>query len=271
VNELSTQKQSAGGRTLKTSAVISRPSALALGLCALLAPLNCPAAAPPSGADERTPSRAQYFTWINNCNEGTTEAQTKANLAFFQWLKDEFGMTLDIYAFDAGFIDGKEFSTTISQSDRFKRQFPNGLGPVVRAAAKMGTRLGHWGGPDGFGNTPEEEQERIAMMVGLCRDYNWSLFKFDSVCGELRPEKEQAFIRMMRECRKYSPDLIALNHRLPLGAEGLALMTTELWDGAETYIDVHLGNRVTAPHHRAQALARGNTPNFSRLFEDHGV
>ena len=226
---------------------------------------------PKAGADQTTPSRSQFFSWVNNTNEGTTEEQTRANLAFFQWLHDEFGMTLDIYAFDAGFVDGKQFSAIMSESDRFKRQFPNGLGGVVKAAAKMGTRLGHWGGPDGFGNTPEQEQARMDMMVGLCRDYNWALYKFDAVCGELRPGKEAAFVRMMKESRVYSPDLIALNHRLPLGEEGLSLMTTRLWDGQETYVDVHIGNRVTAPHHRAGVLTRGNTENFSRLFEDHGV
>lgn len=26
-----------------------------------------------SGADERTPSRSEYFSWINNTNEGSTE------------------------------------------------------------------------------------------------------------------------------------------------------------------------------------------------------
>ncbi|MCE9519248.1 MAG: hypothetical protein K8R87_06830, partial [Verrucomicrobia bacterium] len=129
----------------------------------------------------------------------------------------------------------------------------------------------HWGGPDGFGDTPEQEKARIDMMAGLCRDYHWALYKFDAVCGELRPEKEAAFIRMMKESRVHSPDLIALNHRLPLSAEGLSLMTTNLWDGEETYVDVHLGNQTTAPHHRAGVMARSNTPKFDRLLEDHGV
>jgi len=61
------------------------------------------------GADENSPSRAQYFSWINNTNEGATESQTLANLAFFKYLHDEFGMVLDIYAFDAGAIDGAKF------------------------------------------------------------------------------------------------------------------------------------------------------------------
>lgn len=227
--------------------------------------------APKAGADQRTPSRSQFSTWINNTNEGATEKQTLANLAFFQWLKDEYGMTLDIYAFDAGFVDGKNFSAIMNQSYRFKRQFPEGLDNVVKAAAKMGTRLGHWGGPDGFGNTPEEERARMDMMVGLCRDYNWALFKFDQVCGELRPEKEAAFIRMMQASRVHSPDLIALNHRLPLGEEGLSLMTTSLWEEQETYVDVHISNATTAPHHRAGALSRGHTDGFNRLLEDCGV
>jgi hypothetical protein len=97
---------------------------------------------PLAGADQTTPARAQYFSWINNTNEGATEEQTRASLAFFQWLHDEYGMVLDIYAFDAGFIDGKLFSTRMTASDRFKRQFPNGQEGVTRAAAQMGTRLG---------------------------------------------------------------------------------------------------------------------------------
>ena len=33
-----------------------------------------------AGADELTPSVAQYFSWINNTNEGSTERQTLINL-----------------------------------------------------------------------------------------------------------------------------------------------------------------------------------------------
>ena len=54
-----------------------------------------------AGADENTPSLAQYFSWINNTNEGATEAQTLVNLDFFAFLYREYGMILDIYAFDA--------------------------------------------------------------------------------------------------------------------------------------------------------------------------
>ncbi len=222
------------------------------------------------GADEKTPSRSEYFSWINNTNEGTTEEQTLINLEFFQWLHDEYGMNLDIYALDAGAIDGSG-SYGSNHSARFKTQFPNGFSPLASKAGLMNTRLGIWGGPDGFGNSPAEEKQRIDMMVSLCRDYHFELFKFDAVCGDLRTNKQDAFIRMMTKCRQYSPDLILLNHRLNLGEEGIKHATTFLLGGKETYIDTHLTNSQTATHHREGALSRKLVPGLHRLTEDHGV
>lgn len=222
------------------------------------------------GAAEGTPSRAQYFSWINNTNEGASAEQTLVNLEFFGWLKKEYGMQLDIYAFDAGAIDGKRFYGSI-YSNRFKKQFPDGFDPIYEKAKSLGIRLGVWGGPDGFGETPEEEKARIDQMVKLCKDYEFALFKFDAVCGPLRPEKEDAFIEMMTQCREYSPDLILLNHRLGLSEEAVKHATTFLWEGWETYIDVFMSNRMTAPHHRGAAISRGYPPDLVRLTEDHGV
>jgi len=223
------------------------------------------------GADETTPSLSQYFSWINNTNEGSTEAQTLANLDFFKWLHDDYGMILDIYVVSAGAIDKAHWYGSM-ESDEFKAQFPNGFDPIYQKAKEMGTRLGTWGGPDGFGDSPEEEQERIDMIVRLCKDYEFRLLKFDAVVGQLRDEKQDAFIRMMTECRKYSPDLIFLNHRLNLSDEARKHATTSLWGGVETYIDVHMPNwEVTAPHHRASAISRDIVPGLIRLTEDHGV
>lgn len=222
------------------------------------------------GATESTPSRSQYFSWINNTNEGSTEAQTLTNLAFFKWLHDEYGMKLDIYAFDAGAIDGPEYYGN-TQTEKFKAQFPRGFKPIHEYAKSFDCRLGVWLGPDGFGNTPEEEKARIDMLVGLCRDYEFALFKMDAVCTQLRPEKRDAFARLMTECRKHSPDLILLNHRLDLG-DAVEHATTFLWGGEETYIDVHMVNRdSTGTHNRVQAISRGMVPDLKRLTEDHGV
>ncbi|MEY3394091.1 MAG: hypothetical protein RL346_327 [Verrucomicrobiota bacterium] len=221
------------------------------------------------GATEDTPSRSHYFTWINNTNEGPTAHQTKVNLEFFQWLKDEYGMILDIYAFDAGAIDAPSYYGK-PDTRKFKGQFPQGFGPFAEQAKVFGGRLGVWLGPDGFGNTAEEEKARIDFLTSLGKDHHFQLFKMDAVCGQLRDEKQEAFIRLMTEVRKHTPDLILLNHRLNLG-EGVTHATTFLWEGAETYIDVHMANNRTATHNRAAALSRGLPPELKRLAEDHGV
>jgi len=222
------------------------------------------------GADESTPARAQYFSWINNTNEGATEQQTLINLDFFDWLKQEYGMKLDIYAFDAGAIDGKRWYGS-TDSIKFKEQFPRGFEPIYQRAKKMGVRLGVWGGPDGFGDTAEESKKRIDMMVELCWRYDFELFKFDTVAGDLRDSKQNEFVEMMSRCREFSPSLILLNHRINLGPKALPHATTFLWEGQETYIDVHMVNSKPALHNRAGALERGLPPKLSRLTEDHGV
>lgn len=222
------------------------------------------------GADEKTPSRSEYFSWINNNWEGSTEKQTLSNLDFFKWLHDEYGMVLDIYAFDSGNIDKGEYKGS-NKASKFETQFPHGFGPVYDKAAEIGTRLGIWDAPDRFGNTPEDEKKRIDYMVSLCRDYHFELFKFDAAGGNLRAEKQDAFIRMMTACRTYSPDLILLNHRINLGKEAVKYATTWLLGGNETYIDVHMANKQTAIHHRVGALSRELVPDLQRLTEDHGV
>ncbi len=228
---------------------------------------------PLAGADESTPSRSHYFSWINNTNEGSTEAQTLANLDFFRWLHDEYGMELDIYAFDAGTIDAPRYYGSI-YSERFTKHYPNGLDPIYKKAKSFGCRLGVWLGPDGFGATPAEEKARTDMLVKLCRDYDFHLFKVDAVCGQLRTEKQDAFVRLLKECRTHCPDLIVLNHRLNLG-HGVPYVTTRLW-GGEAYIDVWRCNRMAATHNRACTIALGvpvdrESGKLMRLVEDHGV
>lgn len=223
-----------------------------------------------AGADRNTPSVPQYFSWINNTNEGATEEQTLVNLEFFKWLRDRYGMQIKIYAWDAGNFDGAGNGYGDENCEKFKEQYPRGYAPVVEKAREIGIRLGLWGGPDGFGSTPEEEKKRYDFMVKLCRDYNFALFKLDGVCGHLREEKAPVFAKMLQECRKYCPDLITLNHRLKLfGAE--KYMTTFLWQGAETYTDIFGVNNNTCMHHRGYMFERGLPDNLERLAEDHGV
>ena len=221
------------------------------------------------GADESTPSVAHYFTWINNTSGGAPQAQTMINLDFFKWLLNEYGMRLDVYAFDAGILDGGGRYYTL-KSEKFLRNYPESFGPVQKKAESLGIRLGVWLGPDGYGNTDEEERERIDMLVSLCRDFNFRLFKMDLMQAPLRPEKQDSFIKAMKACRQIAPDLIVLNHRVDFG-KAAPYVTTTLWNGDETYIDVHMTNTQTATHHRLAAISRGLVPDLRRLVEDHGV
>ena len=223
-----------------------------------------------AGADEKTPSHAQYFSWINNTNEGSTEAQTLINLEYFKWLRDAYGMQLDIYAWDAGNLDGANGTYETLEGPKLSKQYPNGYAPVVKAAAEMGTRMGVWMGPDGYGESEETAAARRELLVSLCRDHHFALFKMDGVCGALREDVRRNFCEVQAECRKYSPDLVLLNHRLELG-EGEKYATTFLWQGAETYVDIFSYNQCTAPHNRAFIFSRGETDDLRRLTEDHGV
>lgn len=223
-----------------------------------------------TGADQITPSVPQYFSWINNTNEGSTESQTLINLDFFDWLKREFGMEIKIYAWDAGNFDGAGCGYGDMNGEKFRTQYPNGYDRVVKRASDIGVRMGIWGSPDGFGDTPEEERRRFDFMVDLCRKYHFMLFKVDGVCGQLRPEKAHVFRDQLKECRKYSPDLIVLNHRLNL-YEAAEYVTTSLWQGRETYVDVQSANSETCMHHRGFIFKRGLPDDLNRLLEDHGV
>ena len=223
-----------------------------------------------AGADQLTPSIPQYFSWINNTNEGATEKQTLINLDFFDYMKRTYGMQLKIYAWDAGNFDGASKHYGAEETEKLKKQFPNGYKPVVERAAKSGIRLGLWGSPDGYGNDEKTEKARYDFFVHLCRDYHFAEFKLDGVCGGLRPEKAALFAKMLRECREYSPDLVVLNHRLNL-YEAEKHITTFLFNGDETYVDILNRNSKTAMHHRAFMFDRGHVEGLNRLSEDHGV
>ncbi len=229
--------------------------------------------------DNYTPSKAIYFDWINRNWYGSNENKIEANLKFFKWLHDEYGMQLDIYLMDAADIDqGPNCAPDIGlpaygslETPWFKRRFPNGFEPIVELAKSFNCHLGIWLGPDGYGKTAEEADKRKEMLVKFCREYHFTVFKFDACCSDLSTENQTYFIETMQECRKYSPDLIILNHRITLNEAARKLTSTFLWEGRETYVDVNISNNTPAPHHRASNLSRGLPPDLNRLTEDHGV
>ena len=140
------------------------------------------------GADERTPSKSHYFDWINSQYEGTTEAQTLINMDFFQWLHDEYGMILDVYALDVGNIDvyaldvyaldvgniddgpytagvGRliPYHYGAMQSEEFLAQFPDGFAPLEK---KRLHSAAVW--PSGWVPTDSEIRRRRKKPVPIC-------------------------------------------------------------------------------------------------------
>lgn len=222
-----------------------------------------------SHAQGSRPSVSYYCNWINNTGEGATESHTLINLDFFAWMRREYGLELDIYTLDAGNIDGRGYYGSMD-SDEFRARFPCGFARVSERASSIGSSLGIWIGPDGFGDSEIEEQRRIDMIASLCRDYGVGLLKIDAVCSGLRSDKQDAVARLITECQKHRQDLIVMGHRVPFGRAGQHV-TTSLWNHEETYIDVHMPSRFPAPHHRAGALARGVPPDLERSVDDHGV
>ncbi|HEY0056995.1 MAG TPA: hypothetical protein VGB63_16720 [Pedobacter sp.] len=231
------------------------------------------------GADESSPSRSMYFDWINRNWHGSNENKVLSGLNFFKWLHNDYGMKLDIFLMDAGVIDNGPNCLAVDgrpaygsfTSPWFKERFPNKFDKIYQSAKSFNCRLGLWIGPDGYGDTEEEARQRINLITGLTKDYNMALFKMDACCSNLRPEKEKYFIETWKEARKYSPDLILLNHRITLSDEARKHATTFLWEGKETYIDVNASNTLPAIHHRQGTMDRGLPPGLQRLTEDHGV
>jgi hypothetical protein len=231
------------------------------------------------GADNKTPSVAMYFDWVNRNWRGSNETKALTGLDFFKWLNQAYGMKLDIFMLDAGVFDNGPRCKTIPgrpaygdlNSPWFTSAYPHGLSSIYKKASSFDCRLGLWLGVDGFGNTAEDAQKRIDLLVSLCRDYKMKLFKMDACCSMLRPEKEPYFIKAMEEARKFSPDLILLNHRINLSETARKYTTTFLWEDKETYIDALSFNDTTATHHRQGNMSRGLPPGMSRLAEDHGV
>ena len=69
------------------------------------------------GADENTPSRSDYFTWLNHKWEGPSQKQSVTNLKFFKWMHDTYGMQLDLYSGLAGSIDSIRYYGSLDTRD----------------------------------------------------------------------------------------------------------------------------------------------------------
>jgi len=222
-----------------------------------------------------------YFDWLCHDNSGPLESEILANFAALKKMKELYGLQFDIYNSDAGLVES--MGTYFPQyRPIFDRRFPNGLSTVAAAAADLGMRLGLWIGPDGFGETPQEMEARKHQLISWVKESNVGLFKLDTVVSPLRhpdkyilEKKYQALADTLNEIRAVDPQFVAINHRVNNSPYMLTITDCILWQGEETYIDVHISNRDAWLHNRVCSVRRDLSTLFFdtpfRLFEDHGI
>ncbi len=222
-----------------------------------------------------------YFDWLCHDNSGPLESEILANFAALKKMKELYGLQFDIYNSDAGLVES--MGTYFPQyRPLFDRRFPQGLDRVAAAAADLDMRLGLWIGPDGFGETHREMETRQQQLISWVKDSNVGLFKLDTVVSPLRhpdkyilEKKYQALADALNEIRSLDPQFVAINHRVNNSPYMLTITDCILWQGEETYIDVHISNRDAWLHNRVCSIRRDLSTRYFdlpfRLFEDHGI
>ena len=83
-------------------------------------------------------------------------------------------MQLDIYAWNAGNLDGASGTYEGADSEKTRAQYPNGYASLAKAAGAIGTKFGAWYGADGLGSTEEKSRERYSL---------WSRFAAITILG----------------------------------------------------------------------------------------
>lgn len=232
--------------------------------------------------DRPTGRAAFYFDWLTHGSEGPTESEMEAQFDLLERLRDEFGVQFDIYAVDDGAVETRWGMMFDSYRLEHDRRFPRGMKRLTDRARGLGMDFGVWIGPDGFGESPEEERQRIDTIVRMIEDWNVRLFKMDTCVSSPMTQDPYHNERYMRKlerlaaaCRSARPDLIIINHRVTSSPYILGILDSTLWQGAESYVD-HFLTSVDRPRlfTRHAAYARGNPTYggaYSPLLEDHGV
>ena len=222
-----------------------------------------------------------YFDWLTHASEGPTQPELEAMVSLLERLRARDGLAFDIYALDDGAVETRWGLYWDRYRLRHRHRFPHGLAEPARRLAALGTGMGVWIGPDGFG--PDGALPRAADLRRMITEWNVSLLKIDTCVSwpwrDGDPTANDAHLRRfaaaLAECRRVREDLVAINHRVTGSPYVLSMLDSTLWEGAESYPDVFLynGDRPRL-HTRHAAYARGLPTYFgapSTLLEDHGV
>lgn len=222
-----------------------------------------------------------YFDWLTHSSEGPTDSEMAAMVNLFARLWERYGLHFDIYALDDGAVETRWGLYWDRYRLQHRRRFPGGLEPLARRLRELGTDLGVWIGPDGFG--PNGEHPRADDLVAMIQQWNVGLFKIDTCVSWPWRDGDAAandaylrrFAAALSACREARPDLIAINHRVTSSPYVLTMLDSTLWEGAESYPDVFLNNTDRPRLHTRYAAYGRGLPTYygapSDLLEDHGV
>lgn len=229
--------------------------------------------------DQSTPSRSLYYDYANQNFQGTDEHKILADLGFFKYMHDTYGMKLDYFLMDAGVIDFDQLchqslnkpAYGSLNSPWFIKHFPNKFRIISELAKSFDCRLGLTIGADGFGSSNRDANKRMHLMSDLCHDYDFGLFKLDGCISRLRSDKESYLEQSIQKALALTPDLLITSSGLDIGSEFSKYIPITDWAEQGAYTDVNDFNSMTGVHHRLGSMDRPTVPEMNRLKDDKGV
>ncbi|TVY07177.1 hypothetical protein [Paenibacillus cremeus] len=230
----------------------------------------------------KTRRASLYFDWLVHASEGLHEQEFEQLLDYFALLREVFGIHFDLFCADDGIFETRWETTFDLYRMQHESLFPNGFAKMSERIKSMGMECGAWLGPDGFGETKEDEQQRIDTVVAIIKEHGIGIIKLD-VCVSVplgnNPYHNERYLRklerMVAACRTANPNIIIINHRVSSSPYILTLLDSTLWMGAESYPD-HFLYSEDKPRlfTRFGSYGRGEPTYYgaySELLEDHGV
>lgn len=223
-----------------------------------------------------------YFDWLTHATEGPTQSETHQMLDLLAMLKREHGVHFDIYALDDGAVETRWELMFDRHQLRHRLLYPQGVESTARRAKELGIEMGIWLGPDVIYRGDKNDTQRREDILAMVRDWNVGLFKLD-VCVSW-PLKDDPYYNdwymtkleeLYAAARAINPNLVVINHRIRFSPYMLTILDSTLWESAESYAEVVLGNSDKPRlYTRFGAYQRGEPSYFgaySPLLEDHGM
>lgn len=223
-----------------------------------------------------------YFDWLTHATEGPTQDETRKMLDYLAVLRRDYGVQFDLYALDDGAVETRWELMYDRHQLRHRTLYPDGLKPLAARAKELGMEMGIWLGPDVIYRGDVTDTQRRDDILNMVRDWNVGIFKLDvCVSWALKddPYYNDWYMTKLAElyaaARAINPKLVVINHRIRFSPYMLTVLDSTLWESAESYPEIMLGNsNMPRLYTRYGAYQRGEPTyygGYSPLLEDHGM